>query len=145
MRAAAVCVSLICLLTLQFVLVHGGTISSDPDDFRRMTSVHRKKCIVESKTTLEAIEGTEYGEFPEDENLKCYFKCVLEKFNMIDKNGKIRYNILKQVIPNVYKEIGNEMVDSCKDVGKYSIDCNDREFICYRSIILIIIFFRRRR
>lgn len=59
----------------------------------------------------------------------------------MDKNGKIRYNILKQVIPDVYKEIGNEMIDSCKDVGKYSIDCIDRQFICYKSIILIIIFF----
>lgn len=25
---------------------------SDPDDFRRMTSIHRKKCIAETKTTL---------------------------------------------------------------------------------------------
>lgn len=57
----------------------------------------------------------------------------------MDKNGKIRYNILKQVIPNVYKEIGHEMIDSCKDVGKYSTDCIDREFICYKSTILIII------
>lgn len=48
----------------------------------------------------------------------------------MDKNGKIKYNILKQAVPDVYKEIGNEMVDSCKDVGKYSNDCIDREFIC---------------
>lgn len=61
--------------------------------------------------------------------------CIVQ----MDKNGKIRYNILKQVIPNVYKEIGHEMIDSCKDVGKYSIDCIDREFICYKSTILIII------
>ena len=58
----------------------------------------------------------------------------------MDKNGKIRYNIIKQVIPDVYKEIGNEMIDSCKDVGKYSIDCIDREFICCKSIVLIIMF-----
>lgn len=61
--------------------------------------------------------------------------CIVQ----MDKNGKIRYKILKQVIPDVYKEIGNEMIDSCKHVGKYPLDCIDCKFICYKSIILIII------
>ena len=40
----------------------------------------------------------------------------------MDKDGKIKYNILKKAIPDVYKEIGNEMIDSCKHIGKYSVD-----------------------
>lgn len=82
-----------------------------------MTSKYRKKCIGETKTTIEDVEATEYGEFPEDEKLKCYFNCVLEKFNVMDKkNGKIRYNLLKKVIPEAFKEIGVEMIDSCSNV-----------------------------
>lgn len=40
----------------------------------------------------------------------------------MDKDGKIKYNILKKAIPDVFKEIGNEMIDSCKHIGKYSVD-----------------------
>ncbi|OAD52230.1 Pheromone-binding protein-related protein 2 [Eufriesea mexicana] len=74
-----------------------------------------QKAISECKG-IEIIEDTEYGEFPDDDKLKCYFKCVLEKFKMMDKDGKIKYNLLKKVIPNAYKELGNEMIDSCSDV-----------------------------
>ncbi|PBC28644.1 Pheromone-binding protein-related protein [Apis cerana cerana] len=69
---------------------------------------------------LEVVEATEYGEFPEDEKLKCYFNCVLEKFNVMDKkNGKIKYNLLKKVIPEAFKEIGKEMIDTCSTIGIY--------------------------
>lgn len=39
---------------------------------------------------------------------------------MDKKNGKIRYNLLKKVIPEAFKEIGVEMIDSCSSVGEYS-------------------------
>ncbi|KOC70781.1 Pheromone-binding protein-related protein 1 [Habropoda laboriosa] len=114
MRAAELCLISTCLLMLQLLPVYGG--SADPDDFRKMTAGVRKKCIAETKATLEMIEGTEYGEFPDDNRLKCYFKCALEKFNMMDKNGRINYNLLKKMIPDPYKEIGNDMVDSCNEI-----------------------------
>lgn len=40
----------------------------------------------------------------------------------MDKNGKIRYNLLKKVIPEAYKQVGYEMIDSCKDVSEYRND-----------------------
>ncbi|XP_076631589.1 odorant binding protein 11 [Colletes latitarsis] len=91
-----------------------GTGSADPDDFRKMTAPARKKCIKETKTTIQAIEDAEYGKFPEDdEKLKCYFKCVLGKFNIMDNSGKIKYNMLKKVVPEPYKEVAFDMIDSC--------------------------------
>lgn len=115
MKAAEIWLSLYWYLILQIALVYGEI--SDIDEFREMTSKYRKKCIGETKTTIEDVEATEYGEFPEDEKLKCYFNCVLEKFNVMDKkNGKIRYNLLKKVIPEAFKEIGVEMIDSCSNV-----------------------------
>ncbi|KZC07452.1 Pheromone-binding protein-related protein 3, partial [Dufourea novaeangliae] len=89
---------------------------ADPDDFRKLTASVRAKCIEETKTTLQAIEDTEFGEFPEDDRLKCYFKCVLEKSSMMDKNGKIKYNLLKKIIPDVYKDVVHGMIDSCTEV-----------------------------
>ncbi|KAF3421928.1 hypothetical protein E2986_03428 [Frieseomelitta varia] len=101
----------------------------DIDDIRAMLTKFRKKCMDETKTNLETIEDTEFGIFPEEESLKCYFKCVFEKFHMMDKDGKIKYNILKKAIPDVYKEIGNEMVDSCKHI--------DSENKCEKSFMFM--------
>ncbi|XP_017891951.1 general odorant-binding protein 83a-like isoform X2 [Ceratina calcarata] len=105
-----VCLFPICFLLVRFVLVHG---SADPEDFRKMTAVFRKKCLAEIKIPVEMVEDSEYGEFPEDERLKCYFSCALQKSSMMDKKGNIKYNQLKLIIPEAYKEVGNEMIDSC--------------------------------
>ncbi|XP_061936330.1 general odorant-binding protein 83a isoform X6 [Apis cerana] len=128
MRAAEIRLVSLYYLILQIVLVYG--VISDIDEFREMTSKYRKKCISETKTTVEVVEATEYGEFPEDEKLKCYFNCVLEKFNVMDKkNGKIKYNLLKKVIPEAFKEIGKEMIDTCS-----TIDSNDK---CEKSFMFM--------
>ncbi|XP_061936328.1 uncharacterized protein LOC108003002 isoform X2 [Apis cerana] len=155
MRAAEIRLVSLYYLILQIVLVYG--VISDIDEFREMTSKYRKKCISETKTTVEVVEATEYGEFPEDEKLKCYFNCVLEKFNVVrfvayiiillyyvyiyihiymfcivqmdKKNGKIKYNLLKKVIPEAFKEIGKEMIDTCS-----TIDSNDK---CEKSFMFM--------
>ncbi|XP_006620447.1 general odorant-binding protein 83a-like [Apis dorsata] len=128
MRAAEIWLVSLYYLILQIALVYGGI--SDIDEFREMTSKFRKKCIGETKTTIEVVEATEYGEFPEDEKLKCYFNCVFEKFNVMDKkNGKIKYDLLKKIIPEAFKEIGKEMIDSCS-----SIDSDDK---CEKSFMFM--------
>lgn len=43
--------------------------------------------------------------------------CIVQ---MDKKNGKIKYNLLKTVIPEAFKEIGHEMIDTCSSIGKYS-------------------------
>ncbi|XP_054015331.1 general odorant-binding protein 69a-like [Hylaeus anthracinus] len=112
----------LCVITSAFVFAIGAG-SANPEDFRKMTSGVRKKCIAETKTTLKAIEDFEYGVMPDDDNLKCYFKCSLEKFGMMDKTGKIKYNMLKKVIPEAYKEVAFDMIDTCVDpLGKDNCD-----------------------
>ncbi|XP_076662552.1 odorant binding protein 11 [Halictus rubicundus] len=111
-----------CILILRFGLerVHGLT---DLEDFKRMTAPTRKRCIAETKTTLQAVEDTEYGQFPEDDRLKCYFKCALQRFGMMDATGKIQYNLLKKVVPDPFKDVFNEMIDSCtEETGKDNCD-----------------------
>lgn len=43
--------------------------------------------------------------------------CIVQ---MDKKNGKIKYDLLKKIIPEAFKEIGKEMIDSCSSIGKYS-------------------------
>ena len=119
MKAAEFCLISVGFLVLELVYVQSG--SADPDDIRKLTAGARKACIAETGTTLQAVEDTEYGDFPEDDRLKCYFKCTLMKLSMMDKNGKIRYHLLKKVIPEPYKKMGYEMIDSCTDVTSSNI------------------------
>ncbi|CAL7942841.1 unnamed protein product [Xylocopa violacea] len=112
MRVTKVCF----LISVHFLLsglipVRG--VSDDPDDIRKLTAGIRKKCIAETEAPLEVIQDTEYGLFPEDDRLKCYFKCALEKSGLMDKRGGIKYDLLKKIIPQSYKELGNDMIDSC--------------------------------
>lgn len=36
----------------------------------------------------------------------------------MDKNGNIKYNMLKRIVPEPYREVGNEMIDSCTHIGE---------------------------
>ncbi|XP_076247176.1 odorant binding protein 11 isoform X2 [Calliopsis andreniformis] len=115
MRATEFCLIFASLFVSEFVFVYSGALE-DLDSFRRMTAPLRKKCLAEMKITLDLVEDTEYGNFPEDERLKCYFKCVLESASMMDKKGNIKFNFLKKMIPEIFREVGYEMIDSCTDV-----------------------------
>nr|XP_012149307.1 PREDICTED: uncharacterized protein LOC100875878 [Megachile rotundata] len=100
----------------------------DPEGFHKVTSSVRKKCIAETGTTVEDVENTEYGQFPDDDRLKCYFKCALEKFKVMDKKGNMNFDIVRKTIPSVYKDILDDMIDTCSDIGKYC----DESFISLR-------------
>ncbi|CAD1476334.1 unnamed protein product, partial [Heterotrigona itama] len=53
----------------------------------------------------------------------------------MDKDGKIKYNILKKVIPDVYKEMGNEMIDSCKHID--SKDKCEKSFMFMKCLFTV--------
>ncbi|XP_076282652.1 odorant binding protein 11 [Lasioglossum baleicum] len=136
-----VCLILSCILIFLFGDVHAYKVSStaacskqffsrsrdardncsfklqtDLEQFKETTAPIRKRCIKETKTTIRAVDDTEFGEFPDDEGLKCYFKCVMENFGMMDKKtGEIKYKLLKATIPPTYKGIYNTMIDSCTE------------------------------
>ncbi|XP_031847893.1 odorant binding protein 11 [Nomia melanderi] len=107
---------LFCVLISRFLLIHAEMVTKE--DFKEMTAATRKKCLAETKATLQAVEDTEYGEFPDDDRLKCYFKCCLEKFGLMNrKSGEIKYNLLKTAIPTTYRQVVSGMIDNCTDIG----------------------------
>lgn len=38
----------------------------------------------------------------------------------MDKKGNLKFDVLLRSIPSVYKELVNEMIDTCSDIGKFS-------------------------
>ncbi|XP_076182761.1 odorant binding protein 11 [Ptiloglossa arizonensis] len=103
------------LVAFGFIFVHADNMD-DPEEFRKITAKARKICLAETGASLEAIEDSEYGTFPDDRAFKCYFKCVLERFGMIDKKGTLKYNMMRKVVPEVYKTVINSMIDSCLEI-----------------------------
>lgn len=85
-------------------------------DLRKITAPQRKKCLAETGLTADIIDEAEIGNFSHDDELGCYFKCVLEKFNMFTKDGKINFKMLLMSIPEVWKPLAQDMVDSCRDI-----------------------------
>ncbi|KAF7382901.1 hypothetical protein HZH66_013303 [Vespula vulgaris] len=85
-------------------------------DLRKITAPQRKKCLAETGLTEDIIDEAEIGNFSEDAKLGCYFKCVLEKFNMFTKDGKLNFKMILMSIPEVWKSLAQEMIDNCRDV-----------------------------
>ncbi|XP_020298918.1 general odorant-binding protein 99a [Pseudomyrmex gracilis] len=86
------------------------------DELRKLAGGLRKKCTAETGTTIETLDAVELGDFPDDEKLACYFKCVMEKAGVMKKDGKINYKMLSKMMPAAFRHIGNEMLDECRNI-----------------------------
>lgn len=83
-----------------------------------MTAGVRKKCLKEIGTTADIVDNVEIGIFSDDdEKLKCYFRCVLEKFNLFSKDGKLNFKLMKKTVPDHFRDIGSEMIDACNHMA----------------------------
>ncbi|KAL2737708.1 general odorant-binding protein 83a-like isoform X1 [Vespula squamosa] len=85
-------------------------------DLRKITAPQRRKCLAETGLTENVIDEAEIGNFSEEAKLACYFKCVLEKFNMFTKDGKLNFKMILMSIPDVWKSLAQEMIDECRNV-----------------------------
>ncbi|XP_032671305.1 general odorant-binding protein 56h-like [Odontomachus brunneus] len=109
------------LIITQLVVVFSDDIDYTllHDDMRKLgekTGI-RKKCLAEnSDVTVSMLEQAELGEFPDNNNLACYFKCVVEKAGLMKKDGKINFKLLLKMIPTPYKKIANDMFEECLNI-----------------------------
>ncbi|XP_035736589.1 uncharacterized protein LOC118448006 [Vespa mandarinia] len=85
-------------------------------DLRKITAPQRKKCLAEIGLTEEIIDEAEIGNFSEEAKLGCYFKCMLEKFNMFTKDGKLNFKMILMSIPEIWKSLAEDMINECRDV-----------------------------
>lgn len=51
------------------------------------------------------------------------------------KDGKINFKMLGKLMPQAYKHIGMEMLDECRDIGKYQfVEINYIALSNYKNI-----------
>nr|WGC54905.1 odorant-binding protein 5 [Psyttalia incisi] len=94
-----------------------GYISAGPipKEFQEVAGDIRKVCIAETGTTVDLIERAGKGDFAEDENLKCYLKCLLAQFGLISKKG-LNFEQLVKVAPPDMKDMAKQLGVTCKDI-----------------------------
>ncbi|KAH0951624.1 Obp11 [Eciton burchellii] len=111
---------LICasLIITQLVIVSSEDIdwTTIQDELRKLAGNLRKKCSGETGVPINMLEEAEFGVFPDDNRLACYFKCVMEKGGVMKKDGKINYKLLSKMMPQAFKNIGMDMLDECRDI-----------------------------
>ncbi|KAG5861469.1 hypothetical protein JTB14_027899, partial [Gonioctena quinquepunctata] len=53
------------------------------------------------------------GEFPEDNNLKCYMKCIFEELGTLEDDGTIDVEGLVAMIPDDLKDTAGPVFKNC--------------------------------
>lgn len=119
------------------------------DEFKVRTTddlqVFRQECGKELNLTAERLEKFKKWEFADDEDTKCYIRCVFKKFPIFDdKTGPMVENLVKQLShgnDKTEEEIRTE-VKKCVDAKKE--DENEcswafRGFACFKTANLQLI------
>ncbi|KDR13658.1 general odorant-binding protein 72-like [Zootermopsis nevadensis] len=81
-------VAVICAVVLADTL-RGTSAGMSMDQVKQTMKMVRNVCQPKTGVSVEMVEGVQAGNFPEDNNLKCYMKCVLGMMQSL-KNGKYK-------------------------------------------------------
>ncbi|XP_017882661.1 general odorant-binding protein 72-like [Ceratina calcarata] len=86
---------LICV-TFMFVVLKPA-VSVSNEQLEKMVKSMRKTCMQKVGVSEDLVNGVSKGEFPDDENLKCYSYCILKAMRGY-KNGGIDFAMITKQI-----------------------------------------------
>ncbi|KAF5271679.1 hypothetical protein FQA39_LY08002 [Lamprigera yunnana] len=113
----------LCLVPVIFTKYSRDKLHQDWD---KVISKHKVKCIKESGVNKDVgMDPEKYMIFPNDQNFKCYVKCVQQNLNILDTEGN--FNV--QTVEKLYTGASKEMTHKClqetlneKDICKKAYD-----------------------
>nr|QLQ34535.1 odorant binding protein 4 [Callosobruchus chinensis] len=116
-----------CLLLLLCIFLITHRISSLTEkQFNATKKLVRNTCQNKSKATSEAIDAMRKGNFNQDKNAQCYIHCILNTYNLLNKElifdweGGVR--TLKENAPESIADPGAVSIQNCKDAVKTRSD-----------------------
>nr|UQJ72441.1 odorant binding protein 5 [Trissolcus basalis] len=74
--------------------------------------VGQAKCLKKSGAQLAQVVAARKGEFDDDYNLKCYYKCILEKMKMLKGDQFQIENTKKQVRAMMEESLQEPLINS---------------------------------
>ncbi|KAF5297539.1 hypothetical protein FQR65_LT09970 [Abscondita terminalis] len=100
---------------------------------------HIDECIDEIQVDKEIVEKSfKEGEFPDDKNLKCFFHCLHVKLNILNEDGVLNVEGMKNAILSVVNDKNKAtLMENCSKIQK--VDKCDTAFEmskCFRTNLI---------
>ncbi|XP_065167500.1 general odorant-binding protein 69a-like [Atheta coriaria] len=57
-------------------------------------------CVAESKCKVEDVHKFDKGEFTDSKELRCFYKCLLTSFGVMDSEGRIVHSKINLLVPD---------------------------------------------
>ncbi|XP_076544618.1 uncharacterized protein LOC117606353 [Osmia lignaria lignaria] len=110
------------LLTTMLMFVALKPVKSlTVEQMEKMAKGMRNVCLQKIDTTEAMVDGLRRGEFPEDENLKCYTHCIMKTMRSF-KNGAIDFNMtMKQIDMSMPADMATRMKETVRKCSELEI------------------------
>lgn len=93
--------------------------------FLSTLAMMRSVCAPKFKVTESDMDNIKNGQFPEDQELKCYVRCIAEMAGTLGKKGDISTpKTLKQIdmlVPNEMQEDAKAAFNACINIRKFGL------------------------
>ncbi|CAG4954887.1 unnamed protein product [Parnassius apollo] len=85
------------------------------DEQKEKLKKHRTECLAETKANEEQVNKLKTGDFStENEELKKYVLCLMEKSELMTKDGKFKKDVALAKVPNpADKPTVEKLIDTC--------------------------------
>ncbi|KAJ8981084.1 hypothetical protein NQ317_005480 [Molorchus minor] len=101
-----------------------ASLSGLSEEMQELADMLHATCVGETGTTDDAIDSARKGNFPDDDNFKCYIMCVMAQMACIDDDGIIDVEATIAVIPEEMKELAAPVIRKC-DTQKGTTPCEN--------------------
>lgn len=113
------------LLGILISLIDVSQAGMPMKQFQSTLAMMRSVCGPKFKITEADMDNLKHGSFPEDQELKCYVKCIAEMAGTLGKKGDISApKTLKQIdtlVPNEMQAEAKEAFDACINTRKFGL------------------------
>ncbi|CAG9854874.1 unnamed protein product [Phyllotreta striolata] len=82
------------------------------EQIQLMNSLHAE-CQGQTGVSEDVINQAKAGEFPQDNALKCYMKCVFDEVGIIGDDGKLDIEGALAILPEEMKDVATPVVVKC--------------------------------
>lgn len=123
-------INFLILLLISICLIEVSQAGMPMKQFQSTLAMMRTICGPKFKITEADMDNLKNGNFPEDQELKCYVRCIAEMAGTLGKKGDISApKTLKQIdtlVPNEMQAEAKEAFDACINIRKlyYLFHCN---------------------
>ncbi|XP_075213398.1 general odorant-binding protein 83a-like [Lycorma delicatula] len=106
------------LYLISFVLFLSSLVHGFTDEELQLMNQLRTTCLEETGATGQAVDDTKKGIFPpDDDKLKCFFKCIWSTMSAMSDEGEIDEDVLQVLLPADLKDKLYGLIVKCKSAG----------------------------